>query len=56
MELYLLQGLAMLILRSKWVYIQNDLLYCVAVLALDVAMSVVVHIALNGLPDKNRTR
>ena len=56
MELYLLQGLAMMLLRSKWLYITNDLLYCLCVLAADVIMAGILSIALKGMPKKKPTR
>lgn len=52
MELYLMQGLAMMVPRSRWVYVESSLLYCLLSLVLTVAFAAVVHIAFKGIPKK----
>lgn len=52
MELYLMQGLAIMVPRSRWIYIENPLLYGLLILVLAVIFATVVHIALKGIPKK----
>ena len=52
MEIYLMQGMALMVLRSRWIYVENDILYGALVLVLTVVFAAVVHIALKGIPKK----
>ncbi len=44
LEIYMLQGMVMSFLRSDMIYIQNEFLWCGAVLSLTVALAAVFHI------------
>jgi peptidoglycan/LPS O-acetylase OafA/YrhL len=50
MELYLTQGLALMLLRSRLITVENPLLYSMLALPVTVALAAVVHIAFKGLP------
>lgn len=52
MELYLMQGLAIMIPRSRWLYVQSPLLYGLLILVLTVVFAAVVHIAFKGIAKK----
>ena len=52
MELYLMQGLAIMVLRSRWLYVESPLLYGLLILVLTVVFAAVVHIAFKGIPKK----
>lgn len=52
MEIYLMQGLAIKILRGPWIYVENPLLYGLLVILLTLAFAAVVHIAFKGIPKK----
>lgn len=56
MELYLLQGLAMMLMRNQWLYIQHSLLYCVLVLLVDVALAALLHMVMKLFRKKTPTR
>ena len=52
MEIYLMQGLALMVLRSRWIYIEGPLLYGLLTVVLTVVFAAVVHIAFKGIPKK----
>lgn len=52
MEIYLMQGLAIMILRSRWIYVHSPLFYGLLILVLTILLAAVVHIALKGLPNR----
>ena len=52
MELYLMQGLAIMVLRSRWIYVKSPLLYGGLVLVMTVVFAAVVHIAFKGIAKK----
>lgn len=52
MELYLMQGLAMMLLRSRVIFVENTLLYCAMVLPVAVLLAAIVKIAFHGIPKK----
>lgn len=52
MELYLMQGLAIMVLRSRWIYVKSPLAYGALILVLTVVFAAVVHIAFKGIPKK----
>lgn len=54
MELYLMQGLAMMVLRNRLIFVENGLAYGALVLVVAVFFAMVVHIAFKGIP-KNPT-
>ena len=56
MEMYLLHGLAMMLWNNPVVRIQNDLLYCLLVLATSVVLALILRIAFKGIPNKKPMR
>lgn len=52
MEIYLMQGLALMVLRSRWIYIEGPLLYGLLTAVLTVVFAAVIHIAFKGIPKK----
>lgn len=52
MEIYLMQGLAIMVLRSRWVYVKSPMLYALLIVVVTVAFAAVVHIAFKGIPKK----
>ena len=52
MEIYLMQGLAIMVLRSRWIYVESPVLYGGLIVVLTVAFAAVVHIAFKGIPKK----
>ena len=52
MELYLTQGLAIMVLRSRWIYVKSPLLYGLLILVLTAFFALVVRIAFKGIPKK----
>lgn len=52
MEIYLMQGLAIMLLRGRWMYVDNPLLYGLLTVVLTVVFAAVVHIAFKGIPKK----
>ena len=52
MEVYLMQGLALMVLRSRWIYIEGPLLYGLLTVVLTVVFAAVVHIAFKGIQKK----
>lgn len=52
MEIYLMQGLAIMVLRSRWIYVKSPVLYGGLIAVLAVAFAAVVHIAFKGIPKK----
>ena len=55
MELYLLHGMGMMLIRNPVIYIADPLLYCALVVPVTVLLASIVHIAFKGLPKKNPT-
>ena len=55
MELYLLQGMAIMLWRSNSMNIQNDLLYCILALVTTLALAASLHYGLKMIM-KNPTR
>ena len=43
LEIYLAQGIPTLLLRSRWIYLSNDLLYAVSVLIITVVLAYGLH-------------
>lgn len=54
MELYLTQGLAMMLIRNRVIHVDNSLLYSILVLPITVVLAAVVYIAFKGLPTSPR--
>lgn len=52
MEIYLMQGLAIMVLRSRWIYVNNPVLYGGLIVVLTVVFAIVVRIAFKGIPKK----
>ena len=52
MELYLLQGVAIMLWRDKILYIQNDLLYCLLALVTALGLAAVLHYGLKLIMKK----
>ena len=52
LEIYLMQGLAIMLLRSRWIYIKTPVLYGGLILVLTVVFAAVVHIAFKGISKK----
>lgn len=52
MEIYLMQGLAIMVLRSRWIYVESPLLYGLLIFAVSILFAAVVHIAFKGIPKK----
>lgn len=52
MELYLMQGLAMMVLRNRVIFVEDTLLYCALVLPVTVVFAGILHIAFKGIPKK----
>lgn len=50
MELYLTQGLAMMLLRSRLINVENSLLYSILVFPVTVLLAAIVYIAFKGIP------
>ena len=52
MEIYLMQGLAIMVLRSRWFYVKSPVLYGGLIAVVTVVFAVIVHIAFKGIPKK----
>ncbi|MBQ7416297.1 MAG: acyltransferase [Oscillospiraceae bacterium] len=56
MELYLMHGMAMMVIRNRVIFIQNQLLYCALIVPVTVLLAGILYIAFKGLPKKKPTR
>ena len=52
MEIYLMQGLAIMLPRSRWFYVESPILYGLLIILLSISFAAVVHIAFRGMPKK----